>query len=158
MKMVPTVGTVTMDAGGGGAPSSTCASAMPTQNSHMALIDTDTFAKTYRIGHVLGKGGFGTVYAGFRIRDGLPVAIKHIHKNSVTAWSHVSLTGLLRSCQCLGCSGLSHTIVAFGRAGGWNAGAAGGVPAASGVARAGRRSSAGRLRRRRCFRADHGAC
>ena len=60
-------------------------------SSQFMLIDTETYSKTYRIGHDLGKGGFGTVYAGIRVRDGLAVAIKHIHKSSVTAWSHVSL-------------------------------------------------------------------
>ena len=55
------------------------------------LSDRDTFARNYRIGHVLGKGGFGTVYAGVRVRDNLPVAIKHVAKSAVTAWGQVSL-------------------------------------------------------------------
>lgn len=55
-----------------------------------ALSDRDTFAANYRIGHVLGKGGFGTVYAGVRVRDNAPVAIKHVAKSAVTAWGQVS--------------------------------------------------------------------
>jgi len=62
------------------------------QEPLLTLLDIGEFSRTYRVDHVLGKGGFGTVYSGVRLRDGLPVAVKHIHKSSVNSWSHVCLS------------------------------------------------------------------
>ena len=41
----------------------------------------------YRVTGILGKGGFGVVYSGVRLHDGLQVAIKEVPINKVLEWS-----------------------------------------------------------------------
>nr|KAF6492771.1 Pim-2 proto-oncogene, serine/threonine kinase [Molossus molossus] len=52
--------------------------------------DREAFEAEYRLGPLLGKGGFGTVFAGHRITDRLQVAIKVIPRNRVLGWSTLS--------------------------------------------------------------------
>ena len=51
----------------------------------------EAFEKAYRVGPIIGKGGFGKVFAGERLKDRLPVAIKHINKTKISSWCTVSL-------------------------------------------------------------------
>ncbi|XP_054142377.1 olfactory receptor 14J1-like, partial [Melozone crissalis] len=40
----------------------------------------------YRLGSLLGRGGFGSVFAATRLSDGAPVAIKRVPRNRVLHW------------------------------------------------------------------------
>jgi hypothetical protein len=51
--------------------------------------NADQFEKQYKVGPVLGKGGFGVVYAGVRCLDGHKVAIKHVAKLKIKEWGEV---------------------------------------------------------------------
>ena len=48
-----------------------------------------TFEDAYKVGPVIGKGGFGTVYSGLRVVDGKEVAIKHVSRGKVLEWSSI---------------------------------------------------------------------
>ena len=50
----------------------------------------DVFERKYQVGPVLGKGGFGVVYAGIRNSDGLHVALKHVSKAKIFEYGQVS--------------------------------------------------------------------
>eukprot|EP00096_Caligus_rogercresseyi_P009145 TRINITY_DN3054_c0_g1_i1.p1 TRINITY_DN3054_c0_g1~~TRINITY_DN3054_c0_g1_i1.p1 ORF type:complete len:410 (-),score=145.77 TRINITY_DN3054_c0_g1_i1:442-1671(-) len=56
------------------------ATELPRERKIMSLKE---FQNTYTLGPLLGKGGFGTVHAAVRNRDGLPVALKMIRKHRI---------------------------------------------------------------------------
>ncbi|TMS39354.1 hypothetical protein L596_005892 [Steinernema carpocapsae] len=50
--------------------------------------DFSNFKKNYKLGPEVGRGGFGTVYSGFR-SDGTPVAVKFVGRNNVTEFAQL---------------------------------------------------------------------
>merc|ERR1712130_547092 len=44
------------------------------------------FEKAYRVGNLIGRGGFGSVYAGVRLKDNKIVAIKHVARDTIRLW------------------------------------------------------------------------
>jgi serine/threonine protein kinase len=49
----------------------------------------EAFERAYRLGQMIGQGGFGRVFAGERICDSRPVAIKRIEKEKISSWCTV---------------------------------------------------------------------
>ncbi|NXP94950.1 PIM1 kinase, partial [Passerina amoena] len=43
----------------------------------------------YRLGSLLGRGGFGSVFSATRLSDGAPVAIKRVPRNRVRHWGEL---------------------------------------------------------------------
>ncbi|NWT21036.1 PIM1 kinase, partial [Vireo altiloquus] len=40
----------------------------------------------YRVGSLLGRGSFGSVFAATRLSDGAPVAVKRVPRNRIRHW------------------------------------------------------------------------
>uniref|UniRef100_F1L4S0 Serine/threonine-protein kinase 1 n=1 Tax=Ascaris suum TaxID=6253 RepID=F1L4S0_ASCSU len=107
----------------GSSPSSsnTGANADNNKQSH----DYATFKKKYKLGPELGRGGFGTVYSGFRISDGLPVAVKFVARNNVTDWKRVPNGGrdmpleIVLLSECTDIPGVIHMFDWFERSDGF---------------------------------------
>lgn len=56
------------------------------RQEHLSLWTQTHKMLGYIKGQPLGRGGFATVYAGVRRRDGMPVALKEIWKDNVSRW------------------------------------------------------------------------
>lgn len=59
--------------------------------------DIVLFDYQYKTDKQLGQGGFGTVYAGRRLEDKWPVAVKYIDRRRVPEWSEVRLGEVLEN-------------------------------------------------------------
>ncbi|XP_068275388.1 serine/threonine-protein kinase pim-1 [Nyctibius grandis] len=51
--------------------------------------EKEPLEKLYRVGPLLGSGGFGSVYSGIRLSDSIPVAIKHVARERISQWGEL---------------------------------------------------------------------
>ncbi|NXD31110.1 PIM1 kinase, partial [Spelaeornis formosus] len=49
----------------------------------------EALQERYRLGSLLGRGGFGSVYAGTRLSDGVLVAIKCVPRDRIRHWGEL---------------------------------------------------------------------
>ncbi|CAM1326198.1 Uncharacterised protein g9191 [Pycnogonum litorale] len=60
------------------------------KKEEITVCEREPFEKAYKVEAVLGKGGFGTVYAGIRNKDNVAVAIKHVLREKVPDWGQIN--------------------------------------------------------------------
>uniref|UniRef100_A0A8C9MEX2 Serine/threonine-protein kinase pim-1 n=1 Tax=Serinus canaria TaxID=9135 RepID=A0A8C9MEX2_SERCA len=69
----------------------------------------EALQERYRLGSLLGRGGFGRVFAATRVSDGAPVAIKRVPRDRIQHWGELvtrpSEIVLLAKVSC-GCAGV----------------------------------------------------
>ncbi|NWH42163.1 PIM1 kinase, partial [Chloropsis hardwickii] len=46
----------------------------------------EALQQRYRVGSLLGRGGFGSVFSATRLSDGAPVAVKRVPRNRIRHW------------------------------------------------------------------------
>ncbi|XP_059343999.1 serine/threonine-protein kinase pim-1 isoform X1 [Ammospiza nelsoni] len=51
--------------------------------------EKEPLEQLYRVGPLLGSGGFGSVYSGIRLSDGAPVAIKRVARDRISQWGEL---------------------------------------------------------------------
>uniref|UniRef100_A0A3B3X8P1 Serine/threonine-protein kinase n=1 Tax=Poecilia mexicana TaxID=48701 RepID=A0A3B3X8P1_9TELE len=72
----------------------------------------EAFSLRYHCGPLIGSGGFGSVFSGNRLSDGLPVAIKKIPRDKVYCWTDelkkvpIEIALLQRLCEVGGHGGV----------------------------------------------------
>ncbi|XP_074400336.1 serine/threonine-protein kinase pim-1-like [Zonotrichia albicollis] len=58
-------------------------------SGHFRWTAQEALQERYRLGSLLGRGGFGRVFAATRLSDGAPVAIKRVPRNRVRHWGEL---------------------------------------------------------------------
>ncbi|ETN81802.1 kinase domain protein [Necator americanus] len=85
--------------------------------------DYANFKRQYKLGAELGRGGFGTVYCGFRMSDNLTVACKYVMRSNVTEWAcmdgRMVPLEIVLLMRCRGIPGVIQTIDWFERPDGY---------------------------------------